>query len=29
MDLKGIRWEGVDWILLAQDRENIWLLFTW
>jgi len=22
MDLKGIEWEGVDWIYLAQDRDK-------
>jgi hypothetical protein len=22
MDLKGVEWEAVDWINLAQDRDN-------
>jgi hypothetical protein len=24
MDLREIRWEGVNWMLLAQDREQWW-----
>jgi hypothetical protein len=24
MNLKEMNWEGVDWIDLAQDRENWW-----
>jgi hypothetical protein len=26
MDLKQILWEDVDWIYLAEDRENLWAL---
>jgi hypothetical protein len=26
MDLKQLDWEGVDWIHLAQDRDQWWLL---
>jgi hypothetical protein len=26
MDLKEILWEDVDWINLAEDRENWWAL---
>jgi hypothetical protein len=26
MDLREIRWEGVDWIHLAQDRDQLWIL---
>jgi hypothetical protein len=29
MDLRGIRWEGVDWIHLVLDRDQWWaLVFT-
>jgi hypothetical protein len=27
MNLKGIRWESVDWINLAQDGQNWWAVF--
>jgi hypothetical protein len=26
MGLRGIRWEGVDWIHLVQDRDQWWAL---
>jgi hypothetical protein len=26
MDFREIGWEGVDWIHLAQDREQWWIL---
>jgi hypothetical protein len=26
MDLREIEWEGVDWIHLAQDRDQLWAL---
>jgi hypothetical protein len=26
MDLREIRWEGVDWTQLAQDRDQLWAL---
>jgi hypothetical protein len=26
MDLKKIKWKGVDWIHLAQDRDRWWAL---
>jgi hypothetical protein len=29
MDLKEIRFGGVDWIHLAQDRDQWWALVTW
>jgi hypothetical protein len=39
MDLREIGWEGVEWVLLAQDRDwwlalvitvmNVWVLAPW
>jgi len=26
MDLKEIKWEGIDWIKLVQDRDKWWAL---
>lgn len=26
MDLKEIKWEGIDWINLVQDRDEWWAL---
>jgi len=28
MDLKGLRWEDVDWIALVPDRDNWRFLWT-
>jgi hypothetical protein len=28
MDVREIRWEVVDWVLLAQDRVHWWILVT-
>jgi hypothetical protein len=28
MDLREIGWEGVDWILLAEDRDQWWALMN-
>jgi hypothetical protein len=29
MDLRGIGWDGIDWIDLAQNRNQGGLLLTW
>jgi len=29
MDLRVIDWEGVDWIHIAQDKDQWWVLVRW